>query len=160
MHHLYIFFFIHRISFTFFLIKAFIKSENFLALDRQAFISCKNRENEKIRMQIFRQKLVDSNVILVFWDRLKPKILFVAEYAIEHPTLLQTSGSAPVMNNTNVIKLFNSESSEITTITNIILKIKRMTKTAMVANHALFTVITFSRVNSFAYISSTVIKHL
>ena len=87
MHHLYIFFFIHRISFTFCLIKAFIKSETFVGLDRQAFITCKNRENVKIRMQIFRQKLVDSNVILAFLDHLKPKTFFVSRacYRTPHP---------------------------------------------------------------------------
>ena len=43
---------------------------------RKAFIAYKNGEHLKILIEIFCQKLIVSNVILVFLDHLKPKIFF------------------------------------------------------------------------------------
>ena len=45
----------------------------------QAFIVYKTKENLKILIKIFRQKLIVSNVILAFLDDLKPKIFFVGQ---------------------------------------------------------------------------------
>ena len=44
---------------------------------RQAFIVYNNGENLKILIEIFRQKLIVSNIILAFIDHLKTKIFFV-----------------------------------------------------------------------------------
>ena len=63
-----------------FFIKAFVNFEKLIRFYRQAFIAYKNKENLKILLiEIFRQKLIDSNVILVFLDHLKPKIFFVGQ---------------------------------------------------------------------------------
>ena len=43
----------------------------------QAFIVYNNGENFKKLIEIFRQKLIVSNVILAFLDHLKPKNFFV-----------------------------------------------------------------------------------
>ena len=43
----------------------------------QAFIVYKNGENLKKLIEIFRQKLIVSNVILAFLDHLKPTTFFV-----------------------------------------------------------------------------------
>ena len=48
-----------------------------MGLHLQAFIVYKNGENLKMLIEIFRQKLIVSNVILAFLDYLKPKIFFV-----------------------------------------------------------------------------------
>ena len=75
------------------------------------------------------------------------------------------------MNNTTVINIFNSDNINIayikaqnrqimTTITNIILKFEPMTKKPLVTNHAFFTSITFSRIDSSAYINSIVKQYL
>ena len=45
----------------------------------ETFIIYKNGENLKILIEIFRQKLIVSNVILAFLDHLKPKIFFVGQ---------------------------------------------------------------------------------
>ena len=78
---------------------------------------------------------------------------------------------ANVMNNTKLMNFFNSDkihianiktqhSQIITTITNIVSTFEHRIKKIIVANHKLFTVITFSRINSFAYINSRIIQHL
>ena len=46
---------------------------------RQAFILYKNGENLKTLIEMFRQKLIVSIVILAFLDYLKPKIFFVGQ---------------------------------------------------------------------------------
>lgn len=46
---------------------------------RQAFILYKNGEKLKTLIEMFRQKLRVSIVILAFLDYLKPKIFFVSE---------------------------------------------------------------------------------
>ena len=63
---------------------------------RQAFSVYKNGENLKIMMEIYHQKLIVSNVILVFLDHLKPKIFF-ANHNGQHSalSLFRISGSAP-----------------------------------------------------------------
>ena len=63
--------------FSSFFIKAFVNFEKLIRFHRQAFIKYKNGENLKILKEVFRQKLIVSNVILVFLDYLKPKIFFV-----------------------------------------------------------------------------------
>ena len=42
----------------------------------QAFIVYENGQNLKTLIEIFRQKLMVSNIILAFLDHLKPKIFF------------------------------------------------------------------------------------
>ena len=75
------------------------------------------------------------------------------------------------MNNTTVINILNSDNSNIafmktqnckimTTIVNIILKFESMIKKPLIANHAFFAVVTFSKINSFAHINSIVIQRL
>ena len=75
------------------------------------------------------------------------------------------------MNNTTIINIFNSGDTNITynkaqhgqimaTIVYKILKFEPMIKKSMVENHALFAIVTFSKINSFAYINSIVIQHL
>ena len=72
--------------------------------------------------------------------------------------------------NTTTINIFKSDNSNIayvktyhcqfmTTIAYRILKFESMIKKLIVANHAFFTAITFSKINSFAYINSIVIYH-
>ena len=61
-----------------FLIKAFAKSEKLIRL-YQAFSICKNGEKLKMLIEIFRQKLIASNVILAFLDHLKTAIFFVSQ---------------------------------------------------------------------------------
>ena len=71
------------------------------------------------------------------------------------------------MNNTTRINIFNSDNSNIAyintqhrknmaTIANRILKFESMIKKPIVANHTFFSVITFGKMNSFAYINSLV----
>ena len=55
--------------------------EKLITFHLQAFIVYKNGENLKMKIEIFYQKLIVSNVILVFLDHLKPKIFFVAMVA-------------------------------------------------------------------------------
>ena len=68
------------------------------------------------------------------------------------------------MNNTTVINVFKSDISNIaytnnkhcqimTTIAYIILKFESMIKEPIAANHAFFTSIIFSKINSFTYIN-------
>ena len=75
------------------------------------------------------------------------------------------------MNNTTIVNILNSDNSNIadiktkhcqimTSIAYRILKFESMIKKPIVTNHASFTFITFSRINSFVYISSIVIEHL
>ena len=75
------------------------------------------------------------------------------------------------MNNTTIISIFNSDNSNIayikiqnwqiiTTIAHRILKFEPMVKKPKVAYHAFLTSITFSRINSFAFINSIVTQHL
>ena len=75
------------------------------------------------------------------------------------------------MNNTTIIKIFNSDNRNfaytkiqncyiMATIAYRILKFESMIKIPVVANHLFFTSITFSRVNSFTYISFIVIQYL
>ena len=45
----------------------------------QAFIAYKNGENLRIMIEVFRQKLIVSNVNLVVLDHLKPKTFFVGQ---------------------------------------------------------------------------------
>ena len=45
---------------------------------RQVFTVYINGENLKMLIEIFCQRLIDSNVILTFLDHLKPKVFFVA----------------------------------------------------------------------------------
>ena len=50
--------------------------EQLIRFHRQAFIVYKNGENLKSLIEIFRQKLIASNVILASLDHLKSKIYF------------------------------------------------------------------------------------
>ena len=43
------------------------------------FIVYKNGENLKMQIEIFRQVLIVSDIILAFLDHLKPKIFFVGQ---------------------------------------------------------------------------------
>ena len=56
-----------------FLIKAFARFKKLIRFHRPAFILYKIGESFKILIEIFRQKLTVSNVILAFLDHLKPK---------------------------------------------------------------------------------------
>ena len=74
------FFFSHwllRMCFFSFLIKAFANFENLIRFHWEAFIVYKNEENLKMLIQVFCMKLIVSNVILDFFDDLKPKIFIV-----------------------------------------------------------------------------------
>ena len=51
-----------------FLIQAFVKSEKLIRLHHPAFIIYENGENLKILIEIFREKLIISNVILTAWN--------------------------------------------------------------------------------------------
>ena len=62
-----------------FLIKAFAGFEKLIRFYRQAFIVYKNGENLKMLIEMFCQKLVVSNVILAFLNKLKPQIFFVGQ---------------------------------------------------------------------------------
>ena len=73
------------------------------------------------------------------------------------------------MNNTTIINIFNSDNKNISStktycqmmaaIAHKILKFESMIKKAIVANHALFTCITFSKMNSFGCVSSIVLQY-
>ena len=95
------FFFSHwllRELFFSFLIKVFANFEKLIIFYRQACIVykiCKNRENLNILIEIFCPKLIVSNVILAFLDRLKPKIFNHGGRQRASP-LFKISGSAPV----------------------------------------------------------------
>ena len=65
--------------FSSFLMKAFVNFEKLIRLYQQAFIVCKNGENLKILIEIFRQKVIVSNVIMAFLNHLKPKIVFIGQ---------------------------------------------------------------------------------
>ena len=78
---------------------------------------------------------------------------------------------ANVMNNTAIITTFNSDNINIVNIKKQhcriiriirirILKFKSMIKKTIVADNTFFTVITFSRINSFTGISSLKVQHL
>ena len=76
------------------------------------------------------------------------------------------------MNNTTIINIFDSADNNIAyiktqhcqsmvTITYRILKFESpMIKKPKAANHAFFTLITFRKINSFAYINSILTQHL
>ena len=70
---------------------------------RQAFIVYNNGENLKILIEIFRQKLIVSNIILAFIDHLKTKIFFVDQswWPTQSAPLFKISGSAPVLKETH-----------------------------------------------------------
>ena len=78
-----------------FLIKAFANFEKLIRFHWQAFIVYKNRENLKMLIQVFCQKLIVSNVILAFF--LKPKFSSSANHGGRHraPPLFKIYGSAP-----------------------------------------------------------------
>ena len=59
-----------------------------------------------------------------------------------------------------LILLIKQHHQIMVTIINKILKFKTVIKKPILANYAFFTVITFSNINPFAYISSIVIQHL
>ena len=61
---------LHKWFFSF-LIKAFASFEKLIRFYWEAFIAYKNRENLKMLIEIFYQKLIDSNVILAFLDFLR-----------------------------------------------------------------------------------------
>ena len=67
---------LHNYFFSF-LIKAFANFEKLIRFHWQAFVVNKNGENLKMLIEIFCQKLTVSNVILAFFDILKPNIFFV-----------------------------------------------------------------------------------
>ena len=72
------FFFFYRLlhkCFFSFLIKAFANFEKLIRFHWQA----KNGENLKKLIEIFCQKLIASNIILVFLDHLKTKTFFVGQ---------------------------------------------------------------------------------
>ena len=74
------FFFSHwllRKCFFSFLIKAFANFEKLIRFHWQTFIVYKNGINLKTLIEIFRQTLIVSNVILTFLDHLKHKVFFV-----------------------------------------------------------------------------------
>ena len=62
-----------------FLIKAFANFEKLIRFHLQSFSVYKDGENLKMLIEMFRQKLVVSNVILTFLDHLKLKIFFVSQ---------------------------------------------------------------------------------
>ena len=62
-----------------FLIKAFANFEKLIRFHLQSFSVYKDGENLKMLIEMFRQKLVVSNVILAFLDHLKLKIFFVSQ---------------------------------------------------------------------------------
>ena len=75
------------------------------------------------------------------------------------------------MNTTTVINIFNSDNSNIAYtetkncqimayILYTILKFESVIKKPIVTNDAFFTAITFSRINSFPYITLFIIQHL
>ena len=73
------------------------------------------------------------------------------------------------MNSTTIINIFNSDNIAyiktqhrqiLAAIEYKILKFEPIIKRPTVINHALRTVITFSRINSFAYVNSFLIHHL
>ena len=62
-----------------FLIKAFANFEKLIRFHLQSLSANKDGENLKMVIEMFRQKLVVSNVILTFLDHLKLKIFFVSQ---------------------------------------------------------------------------------
>ena len=62
-----------------FLIKAFANFEKLIRFHLQSFSVYKDGENLKMLIEMFRQKLVVSNVIWAFLDHLKLKIFFVSQ---------------------------------------------------------------------------------
>ena len=75
------------------------------------------------------------------------------------------------MNNTTTINIFNSDNSDIafintpycqimTTIAYKILKFESIIKKPIMTSYAFFTIVAFSKINSFAYINSIVIQNL
>ena len=78
---------------------------------------------------------------------------------------------ANIMNNTTIINTFKIDISNIAksktqpcqimaTITNRILKFEPIIKILIVTNYALFTIISFSKINFVTYINFIVIQHL
>ena len=67
---------LHKCFFSF-LIKAFSNFQNLIRLHWLACTVYKNGENLRILIEIFCQKLIVFNIILVFLDYLKPKNFFV-----------------------------------------------------------------------------------
>ena len=61
------------------LIKAFANFEKLIRFHWQAFTVYINGENLKMLIEIFSQKLIVSNVHLVFLDHLKPEIFFIGQ---------------------------------------------------------------------------------
>ena len=62
-----------------FLIKAFADFVKLIKFHSKVFFVYKNGENLKILIEIFWQKLIISDIVLVFLDHLKPKIFFVGQ---------------------------------------------------------------------------------
>ena len=87
-----------EVFFTLSLWSRFSNFEKLVRFHWQAFIPYKNRQNLKMLKEIFCQKLIVSNVILVFLDHLKRKIFFVGQprWQTESASpLFKISGSAP-----------------------------------------------------------------
>ena len=65
----------------------------------QAFIVYENGQNLKTPIEIFRQKLMVSNIILALLDHLKPKIFFVGQpwWPRQSALLFKISGFTHVM---------------------------------------------------------------
>ena len=60
------------------LMKAFANFEKLIRFHWQAFI-VENGENLKVRIEIFCQNLIVSNIVLAFLDHLKRNIFFVGQ---------------------------------------------------------------------------------
>ena len=60
-------------------IKVFVNFEKVIRFYHQAFIVYKSWKNSKISIEIFRQRLIVSNVILPFLDHLNYNIFFVTQ---------------------------------------------------------------------------------
>ena len=89
---------LHKCLFSF-LIKVFVNFEKLIRFHWEAVTVYKNWENLKMLIEIFCQKLIVSNVILVFLDHLKPKTFSVDQpwWARAAP-IFEISGSAPDKN--------------------------------------------------------------
>ena len=94
-----------------FLIKAFANFEKLIRFHLQSFSVYKDGENLKMLIEMFRQKLVVSNVILAFLDHLKWKFSLSANHGGQHwaPPLFKISGSAPAKHSVWSNKWFKNQ---------------------------------------------------
>ena len=104
--------------------------------------------------------------MLIFLTNIFYIPMFIEHIIFKHASYMLMSWRTVITstfnsNNSNISNIIKTQQCQImTTITNIILALKPMIKNPVMADNALFTVITLNRINSFIWINSITTQHL